>query len=250
MGVARGGWWAGIRSGGARGLRGGLAFVPADRGPDAATFRRKLWGTRVTPYRWRTAVLTAGGIVTGALGIWALGFSAGGPGPGGLAVQLTPFQEEGNVPRGLTDLITAFVVRGLGRSLEFQVCDLEEPCDNPTVTLHGTVRVSGSTLSVTVRTEDLVQYSSREGQAAEWMEVADLVTADVLRTLWSENSPLAEWLPLNALPRSTAGFNLWLDAERIFTEGRWGDSREPYLAAYDRDPTCLLCLWRSRVSRR
>ena len=102
----------------------------------------------------------------------------GGPGPGGLAVQLTQFQEEGSVPRGLTDLVTAFVVGGLGQSDEFQVCEPDEPCDNPTVTLHGTIQVSESTLSVTVRTEDLVQYSHREGQVAEWKEVADLVTAD------------------------------------------------------------------------
>ncbi len=239
--------WAGIPIGVARVLRGALAFVPTDRWPDAVTFRHKLWGTRVRRYQWRTAALTAAGIVVGVLGIWAFGLLNRAPGPGGLSVQITQFQEEGEVPPGLTDAVMDFVVRGLGQSLEFQVCEPEEPCDNPTVTLHCTVRVSESTLFVTVRTEDLVQYSSRDGQVTEWREVADAVAYDVLRELWSANSPLAEWLPLNALPtKSTAGFNLWLEAELIFTEGRWGDAREPYLAAYDRDSTCFLCLWRLR----
>ncbi|MFB3112495.1 MAG: protein kinase, partial [Gemmatimonadales bacterium] len=238
--------WAGIPMGVARVLRGALAFLPADRWPDAVTFRHKLWGTRVRRYQWRTAALTAAGIVVGVLGIWAFGLLNRGPGPGGLSVQLTQFQEEGDVPPGLTQLVMDFVVRGLGQSLEFQVCEPEEACPNPTVTLDGTVRVSEGTLYVTVTTEDRVQYSSRDGQTTEWRDVADLVTADVLRTLWSKNGPLAEWLPLNALPTSTAGVNLWLEAERIFNEGRWGDAREPYLAAYGRDPTCFLCLWRLR----
>jgi hypothetical protein len=238
--------WSGVPGKIARVLRGALAFDPENRWPDAATFRRKLWRTRVRRYQWRTAALTASGVAAGALGIWAFGLLTGGPGSGGLAVQLTQFQEEGIVPSGLTDLVTAFLVRGLSQSLEFQVCELEEPCDNPTVTLHGTVRVSESTLSVTVRTEDLVQYSSREGQAAEWMEVADLVAYDVLSTLWSKNSPLAEWLPLGALPTTTAGFNFWLKAERTFNEGRWGDAEEEYKAAELVDPTCYLCLWRLR----
>lgn len=242
--------WAGIPIGVARVLRGALAFLPTDRWPDAVTFRHKLWGTRVRRYQWRTGALTAAGIVVGALGIWAFGLLNGGPGPGGLLVQLTPFQEEGNVPPGLTSSVTAYVVRGLGQSLEFHVCDLKEPCDNPTVTLYGTVRVSESTLFVTVRTEDQVQYSSQEGQAAEWTEVADAVVDDVLCTLWSETSPLAEWLPLGALPTSTVGCTLWIKAERLFNEGLWGDAEKEYTTAVLADSTYLLCVWRLReISR-
>jgi hypothetical protein len=236
--------WSGVPGGIARALKGALAFAPEDRWSDAATFRRHLWRTRVRRYQWRTALLTASGVVAGALGIWAFGLLTGGPGPGGLAVQIMQFQEEGDVPPGLTESVTAYVVRGLGQSLEFHVCELEEPCDNPTVTLTGTVRVAESTLSVTVRTEDLVRYSSQEGQVAEWMEVADGVTSEVLRTLWSENSPLAEWLPLDALPTSTAGFNRWLEAERLFNHARWEDAREVFVTAADIDTTCWLCSWR------
>lgn len=53
-------------------LRRALAWDPADRWPDARTFRRALWRTRTRKYRRRTLLLTLGGLVAGAGIVWTL----------------------------------------------------------------------------------------------------------------------------------------------------------------------------------
>lgn len=53
--------WSGVPGKIARVLWGALAVDPESRWPDAATFRRKLWHTRVRRYQWRAAALAAGG---------------------------------------------------------------------------------------------------------------------------------------------------------------------------------------------
>ncbi len=243
--------WSGVPGKIARVLRGALVFDPKNRWPDAATFRRKLWRTRVQRYQWRAAALTAGGIVAGGLLVWViLTLLTPSPVPGALVVRVEPFQQVGADPLRLTASVTALVARSLGQSTDFHVCEPDKSCKNATVTLHGTVSVSDSLLSVTVQTEDLFglrpqRYAGWVGRTSQWRAGADSVAYDVLRTLWSQSSPLAEWLPLKALPTSTAGFNSWLEAERLFNDGLWGDAEKEYTTAA-RDSTCLLCIWRLR----
>ncbi len=243
--------WAGVPIGVARVLRGALAFVPADRWPNATTFRHKLWGTRVRRYQWRTAALTAAGIVVGGALVWViLTLLTPSPVPGALVVRVEPFQRVGADPLRLTESITAFVVRSLGGSTDFQVCEPNRSCKNATVTLHGTVTVSGSLLSVTVQTEDLFglrpqRYASWEGPTSQRRAGADAVAFDVLYTLWSQSSPLAKWLPLGALPQgNTSGFNRFIAAERLFSEARWAEARDAYAAAAEGESGCWLCSWR------
>ncbi len=64
--------WSGVPGKIARVLRGALAFDRESRWPDAATFRRRLWRTRVRRYQWRAAALTAGGMVAGGLLMWMI----------------------------------------------------------------------------------------------------------------------------------------------------------------------------------
>lgn len=82
------------------------------------------------------------------------------------------------------------------------------------------------------------------GHWEQWRAIADTVAYDVLRTLWRQSSPLAEWLPLKALPKTAAGFNLWLRAEGFFNGAQWSNARDTYREVVEFDPTCLLCSWR------
>ena len=240
--------WAGIPIGVARALRGGLGFVPADRWPDAATFRRKLWNTRVRRYQWRTAGLTAAGILVGVTGAKFLGGE--GPPTGAVVVKIEQFQQDGADPFGLIDSFTAYVVSRLGQTGDFRVCEPNDSCKNATVTLQGSVTLSDTHFTVTVETEDLfglvtTEYASRRGRHEDWEAVADSVIYDVVvEKKLSEDSELAELR--GVLPKSLDGFNLWLDAEGAFNEGRWADAAEPYVAAMTVDPSCLLCTWRLR----
>ena len=96
--------WSGVPGKIARVLRGALAFDPENRWPDAATFRRKLWHTRVRRYQWRAAALTAGGIVAGGVLVWGvLTLLTPSPVPGALVVRVEPFRQVGADPLRLTD---------------------------------------------------------------------------------------------------------------------------------------------------
>lgn len=235
--------WSGVPRRVMRVLRTALAFLPEDRWPDAATFRRRLWHTRVRRYQWRTAGLTAAGLLVGA--VVARWWPPGEPGtPGALVVRLQPFRSMGADTLGLADAVTTLVVDGLGQGTDFRVCDVGRPCEDATVVLRGTVRVADTSLTVVVESDDGTEYANREGLVDRWAVVASLVSSDILRVLFSRSSPLAEWLPLDALPKTGVGFDRWLEAERLFNAAHWGDARDAYEAAWRRDSTCLLCSWR------
>ncbi len=247
--------WYGVPGRVARVLRVALAFNMEDRWPDATTFRKRLWRTRVRRYQWRTAWLTAAGIVVG-IGLVTLWLILTRPptGPGTLVVQLQRFQQVGADPLGLADSITAYVVRQLGQITDFQICEPNASCRKATVTLHGSVTLSDSVFSVQVKTQAILglfptEYASREGRIEDWEVVADSVNYDVVWTLLFENSEFADILPHDALPKSFRGFTLWLEAERNFNDGLWGDAEKEYTTA-STDSTCLLCIWRlSEISR-
>ncbi|MCH8143528.1 MAG: serine/threonine protein kinase [Gemmatimonadetes bacterium] len=243
--------WSGVPGKIARVLRGALAFDPENRWPDAATFRKKLWNTRVRRYQWRAAALTAAGIVAGGVFVGTiLTLRNPSPVPGALVVRVEPFQQVGADALRLTDSVTAFVVRSLGQSTDFHVCEPSASCRNATVTLHGSVTLSDVFFTVKVETRDLfglvtTEYASRMGRSEDWRVVADSVAYDVLRALWSQSSPLAKWLPRRALPQgNTSGFNRFIAAERLFNEARWGEARDAYAAAAEGDSGCWLCSWR------
>lgn len=81
------------RGGMHRVLQRALAFRPADRWPDARTFRHALWQTRVRKYVGRTVALTVAGVLFGA--IVATIFWPRGAAPAGLVI--TEFQTDPGV---------------------------------------------------------------------------------------------------------------------------------------------------------
>ncbi len=138
--------------------------------------------------------------------------------PGELVVRVDSFLQTGGEDRPwLKDSIAAFVARSLGQSPDFLVCKPNQSCRKATVTLRGEVRISDSLLSLTVRSDELfgLRVAEYAGHWEQWRAIADTVAYDLLRTLWRQSSPLAEWLPLKALPKKTAGFNRWRWAERL-----------------------------------
>src|SRR5579884_2868182 len=96
--------WSGVPRRIARVLRRALEWAPEDRWPDAASFRRALWRTRVRTYQWRTVLLTVSGLAAGAAAV-LLWRPRAGPPPAQLAI--VPFDVDSavdsklgwNVPR-------------------------------------------------------------------------------------------------------------------------------------------------------
>jgi hypothetical protein len=91
--------WSGVPWPERRALRKALLFDVAERWPDAAAFRHPWWRSRAIKYRVRTAALTVGGLVTGALILWAI---TGGPGQRArVEVAVASFVAEGDVDPAL-----------------------------------------------------------------------------------------------------------------------------------------------------
>lgn len=233
--------WSSVPRPMARVLRRALAIAPEDRWPDAATFRRRLWHARTVQYRMRTALLTMAGVAVGALVVPRLWPPQPPPAPE-LTVQVDAFQPLGPTEPWLGDSVARFVARSLSQSPDFRVCPPGESCPRATARLRGSVATRDTILTIRVLSQGVT--ASARGPLHEWWTVADSVTYGVLRSLWSRQSALAEWLPRRALPTTTAGFSAWLRAEHLLDQARWGDALTAYVAAVEADSTCWLCSWR------
>lgn len=235
--------WAGVPNRMRRVLSRALVPAPSNRWPDARSFRRAWWRTRTQEYWWRAAALTAGGLAVGALGTWMV-FGGGGSVPSGDLVRIGPFATVAPPEsRPVSDSVRSAFATALRASPDLQVCR-DDRCEAPVV-LTGTVTVDDS-LTIEVKSSGPTPaiYSRRSAPAADWREVTDLVTADILLDLWSEQSPLAAWLPVRALPSTAPGRTAFIHAERLWHRGEWSEARLAYERTFRIDSTCVLCSWR------
>lgn len=232
-------------------LRRSLAWKPEDRWPDAKTFRRRLWATRLWRPRFRAArdsalVATVAVVVTVAV-VRSLGGPRLPP-PGSLTIRLQPFEQTSDVERQWLDSLSQRFERSLRLVSEFRVLPREAPAgEQAGVVLHGVVSSDESGVSLQVWSES--RFGLRRSievlySGADWQSVADTVAFRTIRELWSEHSPLARWLPRRALPVTPRGFDAWLQAERLLNSGQWRDAQEAFHSAVLIDSTCVLCSWR------
>ncbi len=225
-----------------------LCYSPHDRWPNAQTFRRRLWRTRVYQYWLRAAALTAaGGVMVGAMDRVIPGLRGAPPSPTGkLTLQVQPFEFRGDSTLGrLGDSVAARLEAALSKISEFHVLPAGIETDlQPAVVLGGTVVVGDS---VTLSVRSLGQTSlvvSEQYTATDWETAADSLARRTWRRLWSENSPFAEWLPMDASPSDPEAVDRWWKAERLFGEGRWDEAIREFRDVVRIDATCLLCFWR------
>ncbi len=227
-----------------------LAYSPHDRWPNAQTFRRRLRRTRLYQYWMRAAALAAGGLVVGGTAVGLIGRNRGVPpdGPvGALTVQVRQFEVAGDSTQSwLGDSVASRLEDALRTISEFRVFPQDTIAETkPAVVLGGRVVVSDSGITAYVQSVGRTSPPvSVEFAAANWEMVADSVITRTIRKLWSESSPLAPWLPVNALPADPEAFDRWLNAERLLTDGLWDDAHEEFHNVVKIDSTCLLCSWR------
>lgn len=230
-------------------LRRALAWLPEERWPDAATFRRAWWQTRTRPYVRRTIALSALG-VTGGLLVASLWFRGPPPVPRPARNQIgiERFAQVGGFARPwLADSIPCYLARGLTGSPDFAVaCPVTNPRDGTSeMVLGGTVRSERDSLCIDVesrRAGEAQLLAAGCTEAAAWPVLTADLTSAVLREIWRRN--LVPDLPARALPRTRAGFDAWLRAEQLFMRGQWRDAHEAYQVAEALDSTCWLCSWR------
>ncbi len=253
--------WSGVPRRVSHVLLRALEWSPKDRWPDARSFRNALVERRAPTTRgFRVAMaLMILGLIVGVIAVlivrpWdrhrdRLVISVAQGGSEEAFLEIERFNARGAASAELADSVRRELVRNL-EVPDFAVVGAGQRrmrAAHTEVVLAGEVEARGDSVWIEVRTVSTPPgagqlFARVEGLRASWPRlVADSLAYDLLLQIWRADSPLAQWLPLQALPRTREGLTLWLRGERLFAEARWGDAHEVYLNAEALDPTCLLC---------
>ncbi len=231
----------------ARVLKRALEPDPEARWPTATLFRQKLWRTHSRPRQRQTALLVVAGVVTGAAALSVMPRPQVAPPPEGIVVQVHATATLGDPPPSLADSIAPLFARLLSGTADFRVCDPDEHCDQAQVEVRSTLAVVDGrpTLRVEHHSRDAVELVHEAAfDPAGWSVAVDEATNASIRAIWSSTSPLARWLPVDALPTTDAGYEAWLGGEALLRHASWGAAREAFERAVAIDSSCLLCSWR------
>ena len=249
--------WPGVPRPVQKVLRRALAVAPADRWPNAATFRRALWRTRTRRYLRRTLALAVTGVaVGGVLGVWlAQRAATAKPAPAELRLHVGRFGVQGSEPfAGFGDSLARLLAARLAGYADLAVLGPGEKAAGA-LELVGVVDTRGDPLRAEVRAEMPAGVPARLVAKAgasrpTWKALADSLAFGIVLRLWDRTNPLAEALPVRVLPVTQPGLAAFVSAERLFAQARWSEAHAAYQAAEAVDPTCLLCSWRlSEVER-
>ena len=234
-------------------LQRALAYRPADRWPDAKTFRHALWRTRARKYRARTLALTVGGVAAGAV-IGALLLRPPAVPPAGLVI--TEFQTAPGVDSVVgVDLAVALhshlqgYRNGAGPLGLVAVSELP-PGEDPNsrrkalrADAYLEARASGSGDSIEVQlllvTRNAPPAEIRASGRSIWGVACDLGRA-VLRNLGRSLEPYRcryEDAPARAN-------DLFLAGERAFRQQAWSRAESLYAAVLDLYPANAWARWR------
>src|SRR2546425_1033451 len=234
--------WSGVSRRIGRVLRRALQWAPEARWPDAASFRRALWRTRVWPYRRNTIGVALGCTVLGI----AVGLLRTEPS--------TAFQirvDAASSPPGLPLWLGDSIACTLARSLDGYP-ELAARCATGltaawtrgsrvrtvVANVDGRARIRLASALPGLDTIDVV------GPPAQWRLLVDTVADRLFGSLLLTRGLLDPSLPPAVLPKTRAGLVSFAQAERLFAQARWGEARSAYAAAVALDSTCWLCYWR------
>jgi len=230
--------WSGVPWLVARVLRRSLALDPADRWPDAVSFRRALWRTRVRRYQRNAIGIGLGGTLLG------LGLRSILPSPSTLNVRVDAAGAAGVAP-ALSDSVACALARSLDRYPE-----LSSHC----VAGLGRWWPSGSRIEVelagdrdTLRIQlqgprvDTIEIG---GSHHAWRAMADTLADRVFGAYLGSEGSLDPSLPRRVLPKNPLARSAFRRAEEAFTRARYGVARALYAETAALDSTCWLCYWR------
>jgi len=243
------GEWAGVPRGVARVLGRALELKPERRWPDATSFKRALWRTRVWPYR-RNVIGVA---LVGALIGWLVR-----PPPRSTTLHLS-FQVASappGMPAGIGDSIACGLAQRLSAYPQLSAdcaAGLARWWTRRRHTLGVRPEIASEAGGARVRLASAVEGIDGlevRGAPGQWAVLADSLSDLVSRVLFGTAKLLDPAMSLLVLPKNPDGRLEFLRAERAFAHGHWGTARTAYAAAAALDPTCWICYWRhAEVSR-
>jgi tetratricopeptide (TPR) repeat protein len=261
-------------------LRRALASRPADRWPDAATFRRELESLAESPRRWPSAAVAVCGaaLAAASLGAWALWPHASrwlclaSPGPIPREVALLPLEGAGDAGADTLGFAVANIVQytlddlpGLERTPWREVVRYWErqgrAVDGADAArdlkahwaAHGLLTRRGDSLRVrlTIYDEQGARRSLPElrGSIRALAALADTVGVQLLRSVAPELEPLYAPLP-DLSPVPLGALKAFFQGEAAFARDEWELAARNYEIAIREDPSFALARWRQANVRR
>jgi len=237
--------WSGIPRRLARVLRRAVATQPEDRWHDAATFREALERIRAPHTAVRTAVIVAAGLLMGTTGAWLWFNRPAPPTPGTLEVGLAPIEYMGPAEHHpVADSLVRLVRSDLEGHQDFRLAREAGfwPRRRSALVIRTRLAVTGAEarLKLTVG----IPTSEFRVPLELWPTLRDSVTYQILLGVWDKSSPLAQSLPVRALPQTSQGLVRFLEAELLIADAQWEKAYKAYLRAEAYDSTCWICSWR------
>jgi serine/threonine protein kinase len=231
--------WSGVSRREARVVRRALAWRAEGRWPDAASFRRRLWHTRVWPYQRNAIGIAIGCTILGLL------IHSSMPVPSTLRFRVEARTSAVDPESARGDSVACALARGLDRYPE-----LSAHC----VSGLGRWLPGGSHIRVETANEagrlrirlrgSRVDTIEIVGQPAEWRSLAESLADRIFGAQLGSTDSLDRSLPRGVLPKNALGRRSFQRAEGAFARGRWGEARAGYAEAAALDSTCWLCYWR------
>jgi len=231
--------WAGVPFFVARALRRALELDPTNRWPDVASFRRRLWHTRVWPYQ-RNAI----GIAIGCT-LLGLGIRASIPAPSTLRFHVEAATSAADPEAARSDSVACALARSLDRYPELSAHCVSGLGRWWPGGAHIAVETATEAGSVRIRLRGpRVDTIEIVGPRADWRFLAESLADRVFGAQLSSTDSLDRSLPRGVLPKKALGRSAFQRAEGAFARGRWGEARAAYAEAAALDSTCWLCYWR------
>ena len=226
--------WTGVPPGLRPVLQRALAWSPEDRWPDAATFRDALRQPQQSRGLLRVALPSllaiGGGLILYIL--WPRGPAAD------LRINRLDGPDEGPAKR-LGDSLALRAAAQLSGFPDFTVVGPQG--SGARSEMRGTYALEGSALQVREQLGDRVFTAT--ARLDDWRRIDSVLADSVLVTLFRDN-PLDIDLPVAVVPHAAEGLKAFLDAEKLFAQGRYPEASTAYHQALVVDSTCFLCAWR------
>ena len=244
-------------------LRRALEWEPERRWPDARAFRRALWRTRTRKYRRQTAVLTALGLLVGAI----IAMTVLWPPPRQDAdLAILPFEVESGIDSEIADRLTVFtrlnleffltvaspyLVRewwGKGESSGPPLGSAALDALGVRNLASGSVSTSGRNMLIEVwvmdRSEERVHAATVPlGGEHDLVETGNMLGLYIARVIAPDRVSRYEG-SVAFKDRNSPAVIAFLDGERAFERNHWATAAKQYQTALMLDSTFALAEWR------
>jgi len=229
--------WSGIQHDFAGVLRKATAKNPADRWPDARSFRKALEQTQGPDLR-RLIEAIGGPATVIAAALVAIR----------LVLPPAPTPANPSHPRvafGAIDYVgpaaQSAVADSLARLVRSDLRDHITFVDSAAFVVRARMTVTAG--DVAVRLSGTFPAAEFHVPLDRWSTLSDSISYQIALGVWADRSALLP-LPRRALPRTTEGLAQFMEAEQLVAQTEWKAAYDAYKKAVATDPTCWICLWR------